>query len=253
MYHSITFSPYDLGESYNTWDDWHLIPTKRPHVGPPELEYMYQNELPYSELDLQNNQKPLGIYKSRSASWEFAVENGHEDWISIYHKIMLGLHGKIGTFTLEDDPEWYYVGRFNVKEWDSGDSYSTVTIEALCEPYKYRVGEGLIAQEAEDIAERTKILSLNSTLNVGIYANLLLTVNEDRSYVRIYGFFSKPYDFATYRYDTYIQLNDVAAGYSYEINGLSKEIITRNDSTGARYVYSSHVPHMDSFPTLFPE
>ena len=44
---------------------------------------------------------------------------------------------------LEDDPEYYYDGVFDVTDWVSGQQYSTITIEYSVKPYKYRIdGKG---------------------------------------------------------------------------------------------------------------
>ena len=40
--------------------------------------------------------------------------------------------------TLEDDINYYYVGRFYMKEWTPGANFSQVTIEYRVKPYKYQ-------------------------------------------------------------------------------------------------------------------
>lgn len=261
MYHSITFRMDDastiddffddgtnLSAGYNTWDDWHLIPTKRPHVGPPELEYKYQNELMYEPIDLTNIGNLKGYYKSRSASWEFAVANGYHDWIKLYNDIIGTLHGKLGYFTLEDDPEYHYRGRFTVKDWDSQPNYSVVTIEALCEPYKYK---DRTTRTFTNMANSRHVIPFASTLNnPELPVILRVTVNQNRKYMRVHGLFTDKSAIGGVRDGKYIQIDNVEAGHTYVINGENKTITDIDNSTGISYNAMYKISHMLSFPTL---
>lgn len=134
MYHSITF-----GEK-NTWDDWRLIPSSRPLFSPPEVK-VASLEIPGTSGNLDMSELYGRIlYGNRKGSFNFIVENDFRPWEEAYSDIMGYLHGKRMTAVLEDDPEYYYEGRFKVSQWDSGKNWSTITIDYEVEPYKYRVG-----------------------------------------------------------------------------------------------------------------
>lgn len=154
MYYSIRFSTendwldkskYGSTSAYKqtnreTWEDWHLVPTSRPVFNPPKTKTNYI-EIPgsNSQLDLTEVVSGEPVYENREGSLEFLVMNGYESWIAIYTKIMKFLHGKTLKCCLEDDPGYYYQGRFFVNEWKSDPHYSLITIDYIVDPYKYEV------------------------------------------------------------------------------------------------------------------
>lgn len=132
MYHSITFG------DKNTYDDWHIIAEERPHVEPPEPVYIF-DEVPgrNGSLDLTESLTGLVNYNDRTGSFDFIVENGFGNWIDRYSEIMRYLQGKRMKMTLEDDPDFYYIGRYYVSGWETGQNWSNITIDYQVEPFKY--------------------------------------------------------------------------------------------------------------------
>lgn len=138
MYHSIT-----IGDK-NTWDDWHLIPSSRPLVAPPNVRTSLV-DVPGTDGSLDITDVLIGrpTYTDRTGSWDFYVDNGYGKWSDRYSEIMAYLHGKRLTAVLEDDPMFYYEGRFFVNEWRSDPYYSRITINYEVGPYKlYSVTDG---------------------------------------------------------------------------------------------------------------
>lgn len=141
MYHSVLFG------NKNTWDDWRLVPSSRPYVSPPEPK-VEQVDIPGSDgvLDLTNALNQFVNYKNRTGSIEFTLMNqlyaqgaDAEDWEVVYSKIMNHLQGKKMNMILEDDPLYYYYGRYRVSSFKSGNHNSTITIDYDVEPYKRNV------------------------------------------------------------------------------------------------------------------
>lgn len=59
------------------------------------------------------------------------------NWADRFSAIMNAIQGKKIKAVLDDDPDFYYEGRFYVSDWDSsGDTYSTITISYIVNPYK---------------------------------------------------------------------------------------------------------------------
>lgn len=144
MYHSITIGTNLLNSSgtgvivsKNTWDDWHLIPTSRPLVNPPSPN-INRIQIPGGDgsLDVTDILAGRPTYSDRNGSWSFYVENGYMPWSFLYSDIMKYLHGKYLQCVLEDDPAYYYEGRFSVNEWRSDASRSMITINYILSPYK---------------------------------------------------------------------------------------------------------------------
>ena len=137
MYHSITF-----GEK-NTWDDWHLISSSRPVFSPPQPNIRLLNIPGKSgSLDVTGAYGQV-VYADRTGSFEFYVDHETkpcpwEDWNDAYTTIMTYLHGQKLKVVMEDDPEFYYEGRFSVNEWRSNANFSTIVINYTVAPYKMR-------------------------------------------------------------------------------------------------------------------
>lgn len=131
MYHSIT-----IGDK-NTWDDWHLIPTTRPLFNPPSVK-TNMIDIPGGDgvLDLTTALTGRPTYNNRTGSWTFIVQNGFKDWATLYSEIMAYLHGQKLRAVLEDDPSYFYEGRFSVNQWKSDKDWSQIVIDYNVGPYK---------------------------------------------------------------------------------------------------------------------
>ena len=131
MYHSVTFG------TKNTWDDWHLIPTSRPLFNPPSVKTNLI-EIPGGDgaLDLTTALAGRPLYKNRTGSLEFYVDNDFRDWTVLYSEIMVYLHGQKMRAVLEDDPSYYYEGRFAINAWKSNKERSSLVIDYDVNPYK---------------------------------------------------------------------------------------------------------------------
>lgn len=153
MYHSLTFG--EEGKTKNTWDDWHLIPTSRPTFSFPEVK-KHQVDIPGGNgvIDLTSALTGYPNYDNRKGSFEFIVMHSglssdaqgsaynnasKSEWQAVYSEIANYLHGQYTYLTYEDDPEYYYKGRFSIDEWNSDEEYSTITIGYDLEPFKYSV------------------------------------------------------------------------------------------------------------------
>lgn len=141
MYHSITFG------DKNTWDDWHLVPASRPTFSMPPLQERYV-DIPglNGPVDLTEAITGYPVYGNRTGSFEFIVMNDWYDsdgtltrgrWQERYSEIANYLHGRSMKAWLEDDPEYYYEGRFKLAEWRSEKDYSRISIEYNVGPYKW--------------------------------------------------------------------------------------------------------------------
>lgn len=138
MYHSITFG------DKNTWDDWFLIPSSRPVFNPPKVKTVYI-DIPGADWHLDMSESLTGevVYEGREGSLEFIVDNGHRTWSELYSDIMDYLHGQQMRAVLEDDPSYYYEGRFAVNQWKSDPHNSKITIDYNVAPYKFELFSSL--------------------------------------------------------------------------------------------------------------
>lgn len=134
MYHSVTFG------DKNTWDDWHLVPTSRPLFNPPSPKTKTV-EIPGADgiLDISESLSGRPTFNNREGSMEFYVMNGYQSWATLYSEILEYLHGRRMKAILEDDPAYYYIGRFSVNQWKSDKDWSKITIDYNVSPYKKRL------------------------------------------------------------------------------------------------------------------
>lgn len=198
MYHSITF-----GEK-NTWDDWRLVPSSRPVFNPP-AQKVKTLDIPGGDgvLDLSQALTGYPVYQNRTGSIEFIVMNDYKPWQIAYSDIMDYLHGQTMRATLEDDPEYFYEGRFAVNTWKSEKNWSKIVINYDVGPYKwsqissvddwywdpFNFQNGIIRSKIfKDIPVNTsvKTLTLKASLfgRAPICPKLLITSSEERG-VRI--------------------------------------------------------------------
>lgn len=124
----------------NTWADWRLVAESRPVFAPPKPKTTYI-DIPggNGSLDLSESLTGYPVYNNREGTFKFRVMNGYMEWFERYSEIMEYLHGRKLYAVLNDDPNWFYSGRFSVDAWDSGDTWSEVTIGYNVNPFKWSI------------------------------------------------------------------------------------------------------------------
>lgn len=152
MYHSVYFG------NMNTYSDWHLVPDSRPVIAQPELKTSMV-DIPGGQgnLDLSEALTNYPLYGNRTGTLNFNVLNGYGDWKDRHQEIANYIHGKELTMSLEDDPDWYYTGRFSFG-WESPNdgTWSKVSIDYDLDPFKtssdiYTVSETSTANDSKTI------------------------------------------------------------------------------------------------------
>lgn len=124
----------------NTYADWKLLAVTRPIISPPEPKTNFV-DIPggNGSLDLSESLTGYPLYSNRTGSFKFRVLNVGVPWSERYSEIMENLHGKAMMIVLEDDPEWFYKGRVSIDSWESGNTWSEITINVQVEPFKWFV------------------------------------------------------------------------------------------------------------------
>lgn len=143
-YHSITFERYNskgqLKQSINTWSTWGLIPSTPPIIQPAQPSFNYV-AIPGSnkslDLTCYLTGKPVRGDRTGSFTFYYAADSGSNSKKNTSASVVKRrkqlaefLDGRfVLRMILEDDPDVYYVGRFVMKEWNSGANFSTVVID----------------------------------------------------------------------------------------------------------------------------
>lgn len=136
-YKGVTIIRQSDSKQIHTYDDWNLILKERPKISPPKPKTEYV-DLPGTDgsLDLTESLTGEVVYEPRDISLSFHVVDKREDWPGVYSDILDFLHGRMVKMFMDDDPDYYYVGRISVDDWTSSPNRSELTMSAVAEPYK---------------------------------------------------------------------------------------------------------------------
>ena len=139
MYYSVTFTRDD-GQKKNTWEDWHLIPTTPPMVIPPEPDFNFveipgRKKGPLDITGVLNNGETT--FKNSEGSWDFVRADDEMERPALKREIRKFLHGGRMKVQFEEDPDYYWQGRFTVGETTTGKNATAITLEYIIEPTEY--------------------------------------------------------------------------------------------------------------------
>ena len=95
-------------------------------------------------------------YNNRQLSFEFSTMVPQSQFMSLFSEVQNALHGKKMRIILDDDPEWFYMGRISVSEWKADRNIGKLTIDCDCEPYKQSIYTTTV----------TKIVASNATISL---------------------------------------------------------------------------------------
>lgn len=144
MYHSITLIN-SAGTRRNTWSDWHLIPSVKPTFPMPEFTQNYV-EVPgrNGAIDMSDYLTGSPAYQDRQGSFEFYMMDTDvsNDWDARCNAIASFLHGIKLKAILDDDPLYYYEGRFSLANKNTGTPTPKITINFRVGPYKKHITSG---------------------------------------------------------------------------------------------------------------
>ena len=130
---------------YKSYDDLYLICTSKKIESPTIKTNKVSIEGGDGELDLTEVFGRVS-YNNRTLSFDFSTIVHPSQFLNLYSAIQDALHGKKMNITLEDDPDYYYVGRVSVSDFSKEKSIGKIPIECDCEPYKYKKDVTIVSQ-----------------------------------------------------------------------------------------------------------
>lgn len=138
----------------HTYDDLHLILSKKEIGSPAVKTKKIDVEGADGELDLTEFfGEPK--YENVRHKFEFSTIIPQAMFITHFSTIKNALHGKKLKIILDDEPGAYYVGRLFVSSFTDEKGIGKVTIEADCEPWKYKAAPTVISQTVTEAATIT--------------------------------------------------------------------------------------------------
>ena len=84
-------------------------------------------------------------YENLTHKFEFVALVPPSNFYALYSEIKNALHGKKMRIILDGDPYFYYLGRLSVSSFTSERGIGHITIEADCEPYKYKLEKTVVS------------------------------------------------------------------------------------------------------------
>lgn len=125
---SSTLSSYTMYK--HSWQDFHLVPTSRPHLETPEATINLSTDTISSKVfDLTDRVAGGQTFGSRQGEWDFIVDHDRwNSWSIAKRTIENYINGKRLYVILSDDRTKAYRGRLKVVNWEDGSDYSHITI-----------------------------------------------------------------------------------------------------------------------------
>ncbi len=153
---------YFILDKFNTWYDLHLIVVAKTILdAEPKTNYVKLDGMS-GTLDLSESLTGEITYDDRTISATFWTDYGNrKDREALLRKITASLHGKKIKIIEPDDPNHYFYGRVKIKSKRNTLAYAEITIEAICEPWRYAIEE-TVRRVDVDTAEVTNIVINNN-------------------------------------------------------------------------------------------
>lgn len=124
-------------DGIHSYDHFALILTSK-NIGQPTVKTEYVEVLGADgQLDLTEAFGDIK-YNNRKLTFIFSISEFNQDWTTAYSRVLNALHGKKMKIVLDDEPEYYYLGRVNVSDYTSSKRIGNIIIEVDAEPYKYK-------------------------------------------------------------------------------------------------------------------
>lgn len=130
---------------YHSFNDLHLI-LKSKEIGSPSVKTM--------KIDVEGADGTLDLtdffgepkYEDVKHKFEFSTVVPKAEFLSLFSTVKNALHGKKMRIILDDDPLFYYLGRLSVSGFTNDKTIGNVSIEAKCEPYKYKLAKTVVTR-----------------------------------------------------------------------------------------------------------
>ena len=132
--------------TYHSYRDLKLLLLAGKEIGSPEVKRM--------TIDVEGADGTLDYtdffgepkYNDVTHKFPFAIMEPKEDLLSHYSQIKNVLHGRKMRIILDDDSASFYVGRLAVLPLSIDRNIGYMTIEAVCEPYKYKLAKTTVTR-----------------------------------------------------------------------------------------------------------
>ena len=133
----VTFVSLNTNISRHSYLDFGVILTEQNIGLPSPKTYTVNIEGMDGTLDLSECFGEMK-YENRTIKFTFESIDKITDWQAKMTKISSFLHGQKMKITTWSDPDFYYVGRCRIDEYNSNSKLGKIVISCDCEPFKYK-------------------------------------------------------------------------------------------------------------------
>ena len=133
----VTFVSLNANISKHSYLDFGVILTEQNIGLPSPKTYTVNIEGMDGTLDLSECFGEMK-YENRTIKFTFESIDKITDWQAKMTKISSFLHGQKMKITTWSDPDFYYVGRCRIDEYNSKSKLGKIVISCDCEPFKYK-------------------------------------------------------------------------------------------------------------------
>lgn len=120
--------------------DLHLVQAKVDiEPAKPKTNFI---DIPGADGSKDFSESPAGrvVFKTRKITWTFKLYPG-DKWATKYTQVSNAINGKQCRIKMDDDALFCYVGRVSVDKFASDSILHTITVTAICQPYKLYASE----------------------------------------------------------------------------------------------------------------
>lgn len=129
-------------DKFNTWYDWRFYLTSKDIPYPEPDTHLVQIDGMSGTLDLSEALTGEVTYRDRTITATFwSAEGSRKERERVLRDIAVALHGRKVKIIEPDDPDHYLLGRVKIKSRKNILSYAEISIEAICEPWRYALCE----------------------------------------------------------------------------------------------------------------
>lgn len=143
---------------YHSYEDFRLILSEKEIAAPKVKTNKIEVEGADSALDLTEFFGEPN-FEDATHKFRFSTIVPQEEFLPLFSTIKNAIHGKKLRIVLDDDPGFFYTGRCFVSSFTSAKGVGTVSVEADCEPWKYKAAQTVVmkAIAGEDILVLTNL------------------------------------------------------------------------------------------------
>lgn len=133
---------------YHSFNDLHLILSKK-EIGAPSVRK--------DVLEIKGSDGVLDYtdffggpkYGNVTHRFTFSTIVPRNELLDQFSSVKNALHGRKMNIVLDDDPSYYYVGRLDVSSFTDEKGIGKITVDADCEPWKYKQAVTAVQYDVE--------------------------------------------------------------------------------------------------------